>query len=150
MNDLVKKIEKIPNLYSVKGCTNKQIKEAQNDLDIVFPEEYIDYMKKFGAISFYGTEWTGLNVNGHLNVVESTKQERKMNDTMPLKCYVIENQGIDGIITIADEEGKIYTLQYNKKEYLCDSLSDYLDICIARKKDRFSSRYIFCLLLVCV
>lgn len=134
MKGIVDKIKKIEKLYHAKGCTTRQLKEAQSELGIEFPEEFIDYVKEFGAISFYGTEWTGLNVDGYLNVVESTKQERELNSAFPTDCFVLENQAIDGAITAVDEKGHVYTVQYDKKISLCDSISEYLNICIARKK----------------
>lgn len=134
MKGIVDKIKKIEKLYHAKGCTTRQLKEAQSELGIEFPEEFIDYVKEFGVISFYGTEWTGLNVDGYLNVVESTKQERELNSAFPTDCFVLENQAIDGVITAVDEKGHVYTIQYDKKNSLCDSISEYLNICIARKK----------------
>lgn len=134
MSNIITKIKGIPNLYHATGCTTRQLKEAQNELGIEFPEEYIDYVKEYGAISFYGTEWTGLNVDGYLNVVEVTKQERELNSAFPADCFVVENQGIEGLIAISDGKGCIYSLQYDKKELLCESLVEYLEICIARKK----------------
>ena len=62
MENIVDKINKIEKVYHAKGCTIKQLKEAQNELGITFPEEFVDYVKAFGAISFFGTEWTGLNM----------------------------------------------------------------------------------------
>lgn len=126
---IIDEIKNIPNLYHVKGCTTSQIKEAQKELGIIFPEEFIDYVKEYGAISFYGTEWMGLNVEGYLNVVEATRQEREMNDHFPKDCFVIENQGIDGLVAVVDEKGLVYNLQYDKKEFICNSLSDYLRMC---------------------
>lgn len=134
MSTIVDKIKEIPNLYHVEGCTTKQIQEAQNALGLEFPADFIDYLKEYGAISFYGTEWTGLNVEGYLNVVEVTKRERQLNPNFPSDCIVIENQGIDGVLTVMNEKGQVFTLQYDKKDFLCDSLSAYLDICIARKR----------------
>lgn len=134
MSNIITKIKGTPNLYHATGCTTRQLKEAQNELGIEFPEEYIDYVKEYGAISFYGTEWTGLNVDGYLNVVEATKQERELNSTFPVDCFVVENQGIEGIIIISDGKGLIYSLQYGNKKLLCESLLEYLEICIARKK----------------
>ena len=134
MSNIITKIKGTPNLYHATGCTTRQLKEAQNELGIEFPEEYIDYVKEYGAISFYGTEWTGLNVDGYLNVVEATKQERELNSTIPVDCFVVENQGIEGIIIISDGKGLIYSLQYGNKKLLCESLLEYLEICIARKK----------------
>ena len=134
MSNITDKIRAIPGLYHGKGCSMKQIEEGQNCLGLKFSEEFIDYVKEYGAISFYGTEWTGLNVDDYLNVVQVTKQERDLNSNFPFDCIVIENQGIDGIFVIINEEGQVFTIQYDKKEFLCDSLSEYLDICVARKK----------------
>lgn len=134
MKGIIEKIKKIDKLYHVKGCTTSQVKEAQSELGLEFPEEFIDYVKEYGAISFYGTEWTGLNVNGYLNVVEATKQEREFNSEFPTDCFVLENQAIDGLITVANKNGNVFTVHYDKKKALCDTISEYLDICIARKE----------------
>lgn len=133
MEKIVDKINKIEKLYHVKGCTTKQLKEAQKELGIIFPEEFVDYVRSFGAISFYGTEWTGLNVDSYLNVVNATKKERKINADFPTGCFVLENLAIDGLITVVDEEGRVYSVQYNKKTLLCNTISEYLDLCVARK-----------------
>ena len=134
MTLIIEKINKIEKLYHTEGCSFKQIKEAQLELGITFPDEYIDIIKKYGAISFYGTEWTGINVGGYLNVVSATKQEREMNSAFPLDCFVLENQGIDGLIVICNEKGEIFSIQYSKIEKIYSSISDYLDECIKRKK----------------
>lgn len=134
MTLIIEKINKIEKLYHTEGCSFKQIKEAQLELGITFPDEYIDIIKKYGAISFYGTEWTGLNVGGYLNVVSATKQEREMNSAFPLDCFVLENQGIDGLIVICNEKGEVFSIQYSKIEKIHSSISDYLDECVKRKK----------------
>lgn len=134
MSSIIEKISKIEKLYHVKGCTFKQIKEAQAELGITFPEEYMDIVREYGAISFYGTEWTGLNVDDYLNVVSVTKQEREINSSFPADCFVLENQGIDGLIVICNEAGEVFSLQYSKVEKIHDSISGYLDECIGRSK----------------
>jgi len=134
MGNIVNKIGKIKNLYHAKGCKISQLRKAQETLNINFPEEFLDYVKEFGAISFYGTEWTGLNVEGYINVVDATIQERDMNPNFPTDCFVIENQAIDGLLTIVNEMGEVYIFQYGQKDFLCNSLSEYLDICLARQK----------------
>ena len=77
--NIIDKIRSIPNLCHLSGCKTNQIKAAQKKLDLEFPDEYIEYVKEYGVISFYGTEWTGLNVEGYLNVVDATESERKIN-----------------------------------------------------------------------
>ena len=134
MSSIIEKISKIEKLYHAKGCAFKQIKEAQTELGIIFPEEYIDIVKQFGAISFYGTEWTGLNVDDYLNVVSVTKQERSMNSSVPSNCFVLENQGIDGLFVICNEAGEVFSLQYSMVEKIHDSISSYLDECIGRRQ----------------
>jgi len=131
---IVEKLKGVEKLYHGTGCKTSQVKEAQDALGLEFPEEYIDYVKEFGAVSFYGTEWTGLNVEGYLNVVDATRQERSLNPSFPEDCFVLENQGIDGILTIMSQSGKIYELQYDKSTFLCDSLLQYLELCVQRRK----------------
>lgn len=133
MSEVVEKLKAVPNLFHLSGCITSQIKEAQNTLNLEFPDEYIDYVKTFGAVSFYGTEWKGLNVDGDLNVVNSTMQERQLDSNFPNDCFVIENIGIDGVLALMDQNGKIYYYRRGNKSLLCDSLCEYLDICISRR-----------------
>lgn len=131
--NIVDKIKDIPDLNHAKGCVTSQIKDAQAALNMVFPEEYIDYVKAFGAICFFGTEWTGLNVQGYLNTVEATKMEKSVNESFPDGFFVLEDMGIDAKKAIVNEKGEVFVLQREDKEMLCKSISEYLTICIARK-----------------
>lgn len=133
--NIVDKIKTIPNLCHLTGCKTTQIKTAQKELDLDFPDEFIDYVKKFGVISFYGTEWTGLNVEGYLNVVDATKNERKLNKGFPQGFFVLENQAIDGILILVNSKGTVYSYQNgNQPTLICKSMSEYLDICIQKNK----------------
>ncbi len=124
------KIQAIPGLYHLSGCKTTQISEAQKALDLEFPQEFIDYVRQFGAISFGGTEWTGLNVDGYLNVVEATMQERELNDGFPEDCFVLENLAIEGLLTLVNTKGVVYSYQSGKPPVMiCQSISEYLDIC---------------------
>ncbi len=38
----------------------KQIVEAQNKLSLEFPTDFIEYLKEFGLVNFYGVECRGL------------------------------------------------------------------------------------------
>ncbi len=133
--NIVDKIKTIPNLCHLTGCKTTQIKAAQKELDLDFPDEFIDYVKEFGVISFYGTEWTGLNVEGYLNVVDATKNERKLNKGFPQGFFVLENQAIDGILILVNSKGAVYSYQNgNLPTFICKSMSEYLDICIQKNK----------------
>lgn len=134
MSNIVDKLNNVPNLFHLAGCVTSQIKDAQKALNLEFPPEYIEYVKTFGVVSFYATEWTGMNVEGSLNVVTVTTRERQIDHAFPANHFVLENMGIDGILILMDESGKIYSYQGGKKAFLCDSLEEYLDICLARNK----------------
>lgn len=89
-NKIKQKWRKIGTFLRFKGCYD-QLKKVFSTyyptLGITFPDEFIDYVKEYGAISFYGTEWMGLNVDGYINVVDATKQERDINDDFPSDCF---------------------------------------------------------------
>ncbi len=135
MSNIVEKIHTIPTVLFIGSCTDEQIAEAESQLKLSFPDEYRDYIKQFGAISFSGTEWTGLNVTGYLNVVTQTLNERELNSDFPEECFVLENLGIDGVLIICDESGQIYLYRNNQKTIISKSLSEYLDMCLAIEQD---------------
>ena len=132
MSNIVNKMQNIPNLSAIKGCSEEQLKDAQNELDIIFPEEYVEYVKAFGCIDFGATEWTGLNITGRLNTVYATNKEKGVNKAFPKKYFVLEDLAIDAKKIIVNEAGQVYLLQYDKMTYLCDSISSYLDMCLLR------------------
>ena len=130
MTSIVDKIKQIEGLSAIEGCSLKQLREAQKELEITFPDEYVDYVRNFGCIDFGSTEWTGLNIEGRLNTVFATKKEQSVNDDFPAGFFVLENLGIDAKLIIVNEAGKVYLLQYEKKKLICNSISEYLDMCI--------------------
>lgn len=132
MADIVKMMKVIPNLNGIKGCTDQQIAEAEAELGLKFPQEYIDYVKEYGCIDFGATEWTGLNIKGRLNTVTATKQEQSVNPDFPKGCFVLEDIGIDARKIVVDSQGKVYMLQYEKVTALYKSISDYLRVCVEK------------------
>ena len=134
MSDIIDKINRIENLWKAGGCSEQQLFDAQQALGMVFPPDYAAYLREFGCIDFFATEWTGLNIDGNCNVVSMTLRERELNDNFPSKMLALENAGIDGIIIAVDESGAVYKVQYDSCEKIYDSISEYLDRCIARKK----------------
>lgn len=134
MSNIIEKIKTIKGLNSTGKCSISDIMKAQKELDLTFPEEYVDYVREFGCIDFGGTEWTGLNIEGYLNTVTATKREKEDNAYFPKGCFVLEHLNIDAILIIVNEDGKVFHLQYDNIEPICDSISEYLDECIEREK----------------
>ncbi|MBW9310778.1 SMI1/KNR4 family protein [Fusobacterium nucleatum] len=132
--NIVEKIKKIKDLEITSNgrASEEEIIRAEKRLNLKFSKEYKEYIKEFGAISFFGNEWSGLNIDGYFNVVNMTEDERALNESFPEKYFVVENIGVDSIFIISNEDGKIYSIQYDKIEFLCNSLSEYLDICLKR------------------
>lgn len=134
MSKIVDLIGTIPNLRYSKPCTTSQVMKAQEALNLVFPDEYVEYVKRYGDIRFYGTEWTGLNVPGYLNTVEATLQEMRVNPSFPKGFFIIEDLGIDAKLAVVNREGQVFLLQHDRLSPICSSLSDYLSICIGRNQ----------------
>lgn len=132
MSDFVEKIKKIKNLGMADGCTFTQIREAEDALGLKFPEEYKDYVLEFGCIDFGPTEWTGLNIKGRLDTVHATQKARAENDKFPPKCFVLEDWGIEGRKIIVNEKGAVFLWPDDQSKPFRDSMSKYLDYCIAR------------------
>ena len=57
-----------------------------------------------------------------------------VNPDFPKGFFVLENLGIDAKRIIVNEKGEVYILQYETVTHLCDSISDYLDMCIEKNK----------------
>lgn len=126
MQNLENVINSIPKLYKTKGCTDEQIFEAEKELNLKFADEYITYLKTYGAISFYGTEITGLNVDEYVNVINVTLQEREIDKEFPLDCIVIENTGFEGFLVLQGEDGSIYNWSKGKRVKVFNSLNEYI------------------------
>ena len=109
-----------------------------------FSTDYIDYLKQFGAISFWGTELTGLNISGPMNVVEATKEERRFNKDFPKGCFVLENIGIDNIIVVMNQDGFVFSVYRDKVRKICNSFSEYIDICLNGISNSVRFRNLIC------
>nr|DAO90342.1 MAG TPA: SMI1-KNR4 cell-wall [Caudoviricetes sp.] len=129
MSKVIDMVNSIKGVRYIGGCSEGDIQRAEKLLRLKFPNEYREYMLEFGSITFKGVELTGLNITGHLNVVDATLQERKFNPDFPKNIFIIENLGIDSIFIVGDEKGSIYKLQYDKMIKISSSFTEYLQRC---------------------
>ena len=118
MKDIIKIISGLKGLKFVGAAPEKEIYEAEKALNLKFSNDYIDYVKRYGAISACGIELTGITCHKRLDVVYVTKRERLFNPNIPPNMYVIENIAIDGFIILQNEAGKIYAITKNKEPRL--------------------------------
>lgn len=112
---------------SMDGASNDEIRKAQQELSVVFAEDYKEYLKEFGVASANGHDVTGIVKSKRLNVVEATKNAKLKNPNIPKELYLIEDVGIDQILTWQDAQGKLYqTAGVNAPTLLPKSFVEYV------------------------
>lgn len=128
--NIVELINSKEDLLSLKPLPADMINKAEKELGLKFNDEYIEYVKNFGAVVFEGHEITGVCEANRLNVVKVTEEERKYNNFVPNDWYVIESLGIDGVVVWQNENGEIYqTIPNGNIEKIYDSLYEYIEKC---------------------
>lgn len=58
--ELLKEFEEIEEVYSIGSLDIERIREAETFLNLVFPLDYVEFLKIFGAISFGSSEIYGI------------------------------------------------------------------------------------------
>ena len=127
---IIEKIEGIEDLDKLEGVSEEEIDKAEEELKLLFPEEYRAILLKYGSISFGSHEWTGLGFEGEGNVVSMTQREREVNEALPAKLFVLENAGIDGIVIAANEFGDVFRYQGGESKKIHGSILEYLEWCL--------------------
>lgn len=84
-------------LKTFNGASRAEISEAEKKLNMKFASDCSEYVAKFGAISYYEHELTGVCQAKLLDVVSITLMEREFQE-VPEGWYVIEQAHIDGIV----------------------------------------------------
>lgn len=126
MKNIIEELESKTKIFHVGMVSQEEIDNAEKKLHIQFTEEYKSYLSNYGAISFGSHEITGLGVSGYLNVVTATEKERGLGGNFPDDCIMIENNGIDGILTIMDSNGIVYSFDGSTKTQIASSFSSFL------------------------
>lgn len=103
------------------------INEAQERLDIKFPEEIIEYISEFGALSYGSNEINGLGTNSYLNIVKATIDARKNFSKFPDELFVIQDIGINDLLILSDSFNKIYEWNGDSYKLIFNSFYDFLN-----------------------
>ncbi len=127
MADIISVVASLPKLLSLSPANDKDIFEAEKQLNLKFSTEYKKYLKKYGAIIADGIELTGIAKSERCSVVNVTKREQELNKSVPRTLYVVESLGIDGIVLWQNEKGEIFqTTPSSDVKKIADSLAGYL------------------------
>ena len=127
MKTVIDIIAEKENVFSMKGVSDELINQAEQELGLIFNEEYKSYLSVYGLVSYGSHELTGICPFPRLNVVSVTIDERESNPLTPKDYYVIEQLNIDGMVIWQSSEGKIYqTIPNSEPVKIADSLSEYI------------------------
>ena len=127
MNDIIKELI---DRYEQKGDFNyanvsdEMIEEAEKALKVKLPNQYVEYLKKYGHGGIAGIEIIGVGLSGKLIFVDETLEYRE--EGLPISYVVIENVD-EWVMCIDCEDGRIKSWDYSgyvKDDYNC--FDDYL------------------------
>jgi hypothetical protein len=113
-------------ILSTGGVDVKIVEQAEMELSFKMPSEYKELLLKYGALSAGTHEIAALGVEGYLNVVELTKQERLLANNQLDNHIVIESLATEGILIVLDEEGQVYEYLNNTLEKIYSDFKAYL------------------------
>jgi hypothetical protein len=90
---------------------------VERELGVKVPDQYAAFLEKHGIFNAFGIEVYGISddlstYDGIPCVIGATKMYRR-DDALPHRFLVLENVGVDGIITCLDtEDEKVYSISY--------------------------------------
>ena len=127
MSDFIRKIQEADDFAALGSVTDKDIANAENNLNLVFADDYKEYLRAFGVATFYSKELTGIGPSARLNVVNVTMHARDVYKNFPTDAYVVEDLLFDHVLTIQKQDGSIYSYgPKDSEEKIAASLADYL------------------------
>ena len=128
MSDIINILRSQEHFYSKAGVSSVEIQRAEDDLQLKFAAEYVQYLATFGAVSVNTHEFTGLGVSPRLDVVAVTLGEREKNPNVPHEFYVIEQLHIDDVVIWQSSNGSVYqTIGTSAPVKICDSLCAFIE-----------------------
>lgn len=131
--DLIEKLAQ-HEFHGIGKCSDTDISRAEEILGIEFSSEYRIFLKNYKAGSINGHEIMGVAVPKYIDTVYNTLFSRENDDSFPEGCFVLENMGIEGALTLSDADGHIFTYCEGGKNLLCNSLGDFIDYLACKRK----------------
>lgn len=120
--------------FTYVEVTKDMLKEAEKELNLKMPKEYVWFLQKFGHGGIGGIEVIGIGKNKTLAFVKETLKYRMYG--LPSELIVIENcdewlyciNSIDEKIVMWSQGNSRYTEAYdNFESYLEDRINDILE-----------------------
>lgn len=109
------------------GVSIECIDDAEKELNLLFADDYKEYLLNYGLLMFDGHELTGLGGSDRVDVIKVTSFMKKNYKEIPADWYVIEELGIDGMVIWQNKNGEIYISKPNgEKNKINNNLKEYL------------------------
>lgn len=138
MEELLDLIKAADDFYSMNGADLSSVKQAENELGLIFADDYKEYVLAFGVATFDGHELTGVCNSDRLSVVATTKRARDFFPQFPEELYVVEEMQFDHILTVQDSTGAVFNYgPADEAKRIAGSLQEYLfpDSCKAESEE---------------
>ena len=120
-------LESKTNVYHLEGVSDDTISEAENILGLRFSNDYQEYLKTYGLLSYGAHELTGICKSARLNVVDATVREKAENSYIASDMYLLEQVGVENLSIWQNTEGEIFEVSYSQApKKICDSLIEYM------------------------
>lgn len=127
MSKIIDVVKAIPKCRFNKKSNDQSIEQVEENLGVKFSEEYKDYLKEFGAVTFYGTELSGITENKYTNVEFLTKKMRDYYSNMPTEYYVIEDMLSDHAFVVSNKKGEIFIYANMKAKKINNSFCEFIE-----------------------
>ncbi len=125
--NIISVIDNLKGMVHLTPADESDVIAAEKELGVTFADDYRAYVLTYGQISAKGIELTGVTRFPRISVCNVTKDERECNERIPASMYVVESTGLEGVVILQDNSGKIYSVEPGTDpRHIFDSLSDYL------------------------
>ena len=127
MNTISESFKNKRNFFCERGASIEEIESAEKELNVVFADDYKEYLRLYGSVSCAGHELTGISEDENLDIVNATILNHKRNHNIPESYYTVEDTHIDGIVIWQIKSGEIFQADYNMEPVkIHNSLAEYI------------------------
>lgn len=116
--------------FTFAAPSSQMLADVQEQLNVVLPEEYIDFLKAYGSGGIGGVEILGFNLDGSASFLDETFENRTFG--LPQNFVVVENVD-EWLYCIDCESGQVFS--WNPEESLCFAFSSFDDFIISEFSD---------------
>ncbi len=148
MKDLSFYLNKI-SAYTESGVDFEKIEEYQDKLGFAFPDEYLNFVRRYGYLEYEGRVILGVS-DSEETTYDVTTDLREKVSSFPSNMIVIEALGIDNRFILLDDKGVVYEYDLVSLKKIYSSFETFVicDILNAEMEDIATRLIAVCELLI--